>query len=297
MGRTRYYPAMTGLLGQTGVDAERHPIGKRVGSNSRLSFFGCDDVTVPHHAVFAPVGQNVARQAGQRRHALYLSTGEGIVSSTGETSLPVVGEIDWGDLRRASPFCAEFGFSRGTPIDRYYLNLFVAEICDQLHGDVVEIGGKNHNKNSYGFSRVFRYRGLNLIASPGVELIGDAAQSQCLPPSSLDGLVAFNVLEHTPRPWQIVNNMRLWLREGGVACCMVPNAQRLHKMPEDYWRPLPAALMEMFTGWSERRLYQYGNPVSTVASLMGIAAEELEEAELIDYHPDYPVASCIFARK
>ena len=219
------------------------------------------------------------------------------MTSSRKAPLPVVGEINWGDLRRANPFCPRFGYSRGSPIDRYYLNLFVAEIRDQVRGDVVEVGGNNCNKNEYGFSRASRYRGLDVVASPGVDLVGDAAQPQCLPPSSLDGLVIFNVLEHTPRPWEIVANMRLWLREGGVACCMVPNAQRLHKAPEDYWRPLPAALMEMFTGWSERRLYQYGNPVSTVASLMGIAAEELKEAELLDYHPDYPVVSCIFAKK
>lgn len=150
--------------------------------------------------------------------------------------LPVVGGINWGHLRRANPFCPVFGYSRGTPIDRYYLNRFIAEIRDHVHGDVVEIGGKNDNKNKYGFFRASRYRGLDLAASAGVDVIGDAAQSQCLPAASLDTVVAFNVLEHTPRPWEVVANMQLWLREGGVACCMVPNAQRLHQAPEDYWR-------------------------------------------------------------
>jgi hypothetical protein len=39
------------------------------------------------------------------------------------------------------------------------------------------------------------------------------------------------------------------------------------------------------------------NPIGTVAALMGIAAEELEESELMDHHPDYPVASCIIVTK
>ncbi|GAA2591706.1 methyltransferase domain-containing protein [Streptomyces axinellae] len=211
--------------------------------------------------------------------------------------VPHVGGIDWGQLRRLTPICPAFGTSRGTPIDRYYLNRFITEIRDVVQGDVVEIGGEDGNKDVYGFTRASGYRGLDIKEGPGVSLAGDAADPDIIPANSLDSIIAFNVLEHTARPWQVVDNMWQWLRRGGTAYCMVPSAQRLHGAPEDYWRPLPAALREMFGAWSEQTVHQYGNPLSAIASLMGIAAEELDAVELSTHHPDYPVASCIVARK
>ncbi|MFE9450257.1 class I SAM-dependent methyltransferase [Streptomyces sp. NPDC006739] len=211
--------------------------------------------------------------------------------------VPPIGGIDWGQLRRLIPICPAFGMSRGTPIDRYYLDQFIAEIRDSVQGDVVEIGGLDSNKDAYGFTRASEYRGLDIRAAPGVALVGDVADLGIIPAGSLDTILAFNVLEHTARPWQVVDNMWQWLRPGGTACCMVPSAQRLHSAPEDYWRPLPTALREMFSAWSEQTVHQYGNPLSVIASLMGIAAEELDALELSTYHPDYPVATCIVARK
>ena len=76
---------------------------------------------------------------------------------------------------------------------------------------------------------------------------------------------------------------------------MVPNAQRVHRFPEDYWRPLPGALRFLFRGFAGCKLYVYGNLVTTLASLHGVAAEELDSEELLRADPDYPVASCIVA--
>lgn len=211
--------------------------------------------------------------------------------------VPAPGLLDWGQLRRLHPVCPAFGATRGTPIDRYYLTEFIAEIREQVQGDVVEIGGRDDNREAYGFTGVKTYRGLDIAAAAGVSLVGDAADPDVLPEAEFDAVIAFNVLEHTPRPWEVVDNMRRWLRPGGTAFCMVPSAQRLHGAPEDYWRPLPAALLEMFSRWSERRPRQYGNPLTAVASLLGISAEELSPAELATSHPDYPVATCIVARK
>ncbi|MFF3445277.1 class I SAM-dependent methyltransferase [Streptosporangium sp. NPDC002721] len=211
--------------------------------------------------------------------------------------VPEPGGLDWGQLRRLVPVCPAFGISRGTPIDRHYLNEFLVEIREEVHGEVVEIGGKDANRDAYGFAKAISYRGMDLEPGPGVSLAADAADPDALPAASLDAVIAFNVLEHTPRPWEVVANMLRWLRPGGTAYCMVPSAQRLHGAPEDYWRPLPAALGHMFGDWTERRVIQYGNPLSAIASLMGIAAQELDPDELAVRHPHYPVASCVIARK
>lgn len=210
---------------------------------------------------------------------------------------PPAGELNWGDLRRLVPVCARFGFSRGTPIDRYYLDKFIDKARPLVHGEVVEIGGRNSNRETYAFEHAKRYRGFDIFASPDNSLVGDAHDPKALPEAELDTLIAFNVLEHCPKPWLVIENMHRWLVPGGIALVMVPSAQRLHRMPEDYWRPLPAALAHLFSTWSECELHVYGNPVTTIAAFLGIAVEELNAAELDVFHPDYPVASCIIAKK
>ena len=38
-----------------------------------------------------------------------------------------MGLINFGDLRRLAPVSKEFGFERGLPVDRYYIEKFLAE--------------------------------------------------------------------------------------------------------------------------------------------------------------------------
>jgi SAM-dependent methyltransferase len=211
--------------------------------------------------------------------------------------VPGVGSLDWGNLRTITPICHLMGFTRGTPIDRYYLDRFVEAIRADVSGDVVEVGGLPHNQGLYGFERATRYRIMELEAAPGIDVVGDVHDPTCIEANSLDGLVIFNVLEHCHAPWLAAENIHRWLKPGGRCFCMVPNAQRLHGRPHDYWRPLPNAMKMLFRSFAKLELYVYGNPLTVVASLYGVAAEELTAEELDARHPDYPVCTCIVATK
>ena len=41
------------------------------------------------------------------------------------TAWPPVGHVRFGSLRRLTPFSDEYGFDRGTPIDRHYIDDFL----------------------------------------------------------------------------------------------------------------------------------------------------------------------------
>ncbi len=47
-----------------------------------------------------------------------------------------MGLINFGDLRRLTPVSKEFGFERGLPIDRYYIEKFLAEHTSDIQGRV-----------------------------------------------------------------------------------------------------------------------------------------------------------------
>ena len=207
-----------------------------------------------------------------------------------------VGAIDFGDLKRKLPFCPQFGHFRGTPIDRYYLDKFVGEIRSEVKGTTLEIGGSRRNRELYKFTNATSYLAMDLAGSE-LDIAGDAHDPQVVEEASLDTIVLFNVLEHCEKPWIVVDNLYRWLKPHGQVFCMVPNAQRVHRVPQDYWRIFPDALNSLFAGFPRRKLYVYGNPLTTLAAYYGIAAEELSREELDYHHPNYPVANCIHAEK
>jgi SAM-dependent methyltransferase len=205
-----------------------------------------------------------------------------------------IGGIDFGDFKRAEPFCPQFGNLRGTAIDRYYLNKFVAEIRSEVKGATLEIGGSKSNREFYKFTNTTSYLTMDLEAA---DIVGDAHNPNAVDEASLDSIVLFNVLEHCERPWIVVDNLYRWLKPHGQVFCLVPNAQRLHRTPMDYWRIFPDALNSIFARFPQRKLYIYGNPLTTLAAYYGIASDELSKEDLDYYHENYPVANCIHAQK
>ena len=51
-----------------------------------------------------------------------------------------VHEIDFGALRSVTPVSREFGFDRGQPVDRYYIERFLAKCADYIRGRALEVG-------------------------------------------------------------------------------------------------------------------------------------------------------------
>jgi SAM-dependent methyltransferase len=216
---------------------------------------------------------------------------------TAESLLTVpIGGIDFGDFKRPVPFCPQFGGFRGSPVDRYYLDKFVAEIRSEVKGVTLEIGGSKANREVYDFTNATSYLAMDLQGE-GLDIIGDAHDPKAVDEASLDSVVLFNVLEHCERPWLVVDNIYQWLKPRGEVFCMVPNAQRVHRLPQDYWRIFPDAMNSLFARFPQRKLYVYGNPLTTLAAYYGIAAEELSREDLDYRHESYPVANCIHAQK
>lgn len=216
--------------------------------------------------------------------------------SMGLLTIPV-GKIRFGDFREYAPFCNNYGFTRGTPIDRYYLDQFIAEIRDEVNGDTLEIGGRKENRHRYGLRHVISYKVIDVIGGRSVDIVADAHDVTACSANSFDSILLFNVLEHCERPWVIASNLSTWLRPGGKVYCMVPVVQRIHGDPKDYWRILPDSLEFLFRDYHILKKGTYGNLMTSVAALSGIAMEELDLDELSPKNPQYPVISWIVAKK
>ena len=62
-------------------------------------------------------------------------------------------DIRWGLLQRLTPVSEQFGFDRGQPVDRYYIETFLAAHAADVRGRVLEIGDNVYTRK-YGGDRV-----------------------------------------------------------------------------------------------------------------------------------------------
>src|SRR5204863_9181660 len=60
------------------------------------------------------------------------------------TRRPPVGHVRFGSLRRVTPISDTFGYDRGLPIDRYYIELFLQEHSGTIRGNVLEVGDSTY---------------------------------------------------------------------------------------------------------------------------------------------------------
>src|SRR5947208_3646362 len=59
---------------------------------------------------------------------------------------PALGSVRFGDLGSVRPISFYFGFDRGTPIDRYYIEKFLSTQATHIRGRVLEVGDDSYSR-------------------------------------------------------------------------------------------------------------------------------------------------------
>jgi SAM-dependent methyltransferase len=202
----------------------------------------------------------------------------------------------WGNLRRRRPFSKEFGFDRGQPVDRYYIEQFLARHAADVRGACIEVLNDDYTRR-FGGAAVTRADILD--ADPGnarATIVADLSVPDCLPEAAYDCFILTQTIHYLPDPAVGVANAWRALRPGGVLLLTLPAAQRYvawNGQVVDRWRLSPGGLREIVervTGQTAD-VRGYGNLTTTIASFLALAAEELRFDELERHDPEYPIVS------
>lgn len=218
------------------------------------------------------------------------------------TRRPRVGKVDLGDLDRLSPISRNWGFDRGTPIDRLYIERFIAAHSADIRGRVLEVSN-NAYTTRYGAGRVSRSDVVHPSeGNPHATVIADLA----LPDPSLEGqfdcIICTQTLQLIYEVRSAVTQLHDWLKPGGTLLATVPGISQISiqdmEQTGDYWRFTGAAVRKLFSdafGADAIEVEVLGNVLSSVAFLHGIAAEEFDEATLLKADPQFQMLSTIRA--
>lgn len=207
--------------------------------------------------------------------------------------------VRWGNLRRTEPFSERYGFDRGTPIDRYYIEKFLARHANDVRGRVLEVRDSRYTAR-FGHDEVVSSDVLD-IDPRNVEatIVADLAEAASLPPGRFDCFILAQTLQYVADPKVALGNALGTLKEQGVLLLTVPTISRidpaLHAI--DRWRLSAAGLETLLTAVVPPLSFavtSVGNVLTASAFIMGLAAEELSARELSHLDPGFQLM--VFAR-
>jgi glycosyltransferase involved in cell wall biosynthesis len=216
---------------------------------------------------------------------------------------PPLGAVRFGQLGTTRPVSLDFGWDRGTPIDRYYIENFLQARATDIRGRVLEIADDGYSSR-FGGSQITRQDVLHLNAgSPKATLVGDLTQPGVLPEDAFDCIVITQTLHLIFDLPQAAARLHSALRHGGVLLLTVPGISPIDRGEWGknwYWSLSPISVTKLFEplfGESALTIEAYGNVFSATAFLQGLALEEIEQSKLDIYDSAYPVIVALRAVK
>jgi glycosyltransferase involved in cell wall biosynthesis/SAM-dependent methyltransferase len=225
-------------------------------------------------------------------------------ASAGDQPLrPALGTVSFGDLGSVRPISDDFGFDRGTPIDRFYIERFLSDNAADIAGRVLEVGDDAYSRR-FGGQQVTQQDVLHVSAdNTAATLVGDLSQAGTLPADTFDCLVLTQTLHLVFDLRAAVAEMHRSLKAGGTVLLTVPGISQIDRGQWGagwFWSLTTASATRLFSelfGAANVRVQSHGNVFAATAFLQGLAVEETDTAKLAFHDPSYPVIVTVRAHK
>jgi glycosyltransferase involved in cell wall biosynthesis/SAM-dependent methyltransferase len=245
--------------------------------------------TLPRRAVGAvkAVGRAVlpapVRQAARRV----------LTAARGDTPAP--GTLDLGHLRRVTPLCDAFGYTRGGPVDRVYIEAFLERHRADVRGRALEVGDATY---------LFRFGGDALLsadvlhvdpANPFATMIANLEHWPEAPEGRFDVIVFTQTLHLIYDVRGALATLHRLLAPGGVLLMTVPGISQIDRDTWGstwYWAMtshLVTRLCDDVFGPGRTEVTSHGNVLAAAGFLYGLGAGELRPDELAAHDPAYQV--------
>lgn len=217
---------------------------------------------------------------------------------------PPVGWVRFGQLRRTKPISTDYGNSRGLEIDRYYIEKFLAEHATDIRGHVLEI---KHNTYTlkYGGDRVTKSDVLHKVeGNPDATIIADLSNAAHILSNDFDTIIFTQTLQFIYDIKSTIATLYRILKPGGVLLATASGMAQISREDferwGEYWRFTSLSAQYLFEEAFPKEnvfVHSYGNVLSAISFLEGLAAEDLNRKELDVFDPNYELTIAIRAAK
>ena len=202
----------------------------------------------------------------------------------------------FGDVGRTAEL-TEWGYGRGLPVDRWYIDAYLRDHADQVTGHALEV------KEDY-YASMLGATSVDVIdidaTNEEATLIGDLCEPGALAEVSPDVVILTQTMQYLADPHAALLQILDCLRPGGSLLVTVPCAQRVDGS-HDLWRWTPMGLERQLRAALGSRpatlsVEGLGNGLSVRASVFGLAADDLDPAALARTDPALPLVAAASVR-
>lgn len=212
-------------------------------------------------------------------------------------------KIRLGDFNRLTPISTQFGYDRGGPIDRYYIESFLSVNKALITGRVLEIGDNEYT---------LQFGGENVTKSdvfhvdhhhPKATYTGDLSNAPNLPANHFDCLIITQTLHLIYDFNGAVASCYRALKPGGTLLLTVPGISQIAQDEWGkhwFWSFTAASIGKVLSACfdsNQIKINNYGNVLAASSFLYGLGKPELTQKQL-DYHDEhYQVIIAAAAKK
>jgi SAM-dependent methyltransferase len=211
--------------------------------------------------------------------------------------------VDWrrsrpprhGDLRRVTPIDPNWGFERGTPIDRVYVETFIASHAADICGRVLEIAAPDYTTR-FGHDVLRSDILMATEGNPQATIVADLTDAPQISTDTFDCAIVTQTLQFVYDVRAALATLHRILAPGGVMLATVPGITKISP-PEDeefgeWWHYTARSaqrLAEEAFGAGNVETRAFGNVLSAAGFLYGLAASDLKPEELTAHDRLYEV--------
>jgi len=315
--RARADGSRTMLLGFAKASAPWTNLGfyKRLDlNNGRIHFdLGESDVAVELSSVVlskigepaSSIGSAVVETKKEVRQASSAGQSPGPYKTSLAAGAPVNETIEqtvgFDEAELMAPVSSDWGWDRGLPVDRYYIEAFLSCHANDIRGSVLEIGADWYTRK-FGGDRLTQVEILDINQdNPRATIVADLARVSEIPAGKFDCVIVPQTLQFIYDVGSAILSLHKMLKPGGVLLATLPGATRTRIDDPSgpwYWGFTTASAQQLFqqvfsSGNVEVR--SYGNLLAAVSFLRGLASEELSQKQLDSSDTNYQVLVCVRA--
>jgi SAM-dependent methyltransferase len=208
------------------------------------------------------------------------------------TRWPAIGWVRFGSLRRLRPISPEWGFDRGLPLDRYYIEQFLQSNALDIRGHGLEIKEDLYSTR-FGGDRITRVDILHPESgNPKATIVADLTRAGHLASETFDFIILTQTLNFIYDVRTVVGTLYRILKPGGTLLTTVSGISKISRGDLERWGHHWG-----FTSCSAERLFHeffpaqnvrveaHGNVLTSIAFLHGLSTRDLRQREL-DYEDD-----------
>ena len=200
------------------------------------------------------------------------------------------------------PVSRTFGFERGKPVDRWYIERFLAEHAADVRGRVLEVAESTYT-GWYGGEDVTSSDVLYAAeGNPDATVAGDLTTGAGIPEAAYDCFICTQTLQVIYDVRAAIVGTRKLLAPGGVLLASVPGISQISREDNrdwgDWWRFTARSAQRLFAevyGEEHVQVHQHGNVHTAAAFLYGLAAEDLDPSALEAADPDFHLVMTVRA--